>query len=399
MGGFAAAKDAKANTYETNLTGDWGGARTGLSDSGIDIEAVYKADVFSNLDGGIKTGTRALDNLDVIFGFDGEKIIGAQGLTASLHLLNNNGRAVDGELVGSAQGIDNIEVPRATSKLFQAWVQQNLFEDRLSILAGLYAADSEFYITDASGLFLHSTYGVGTDLAQSGANGPAIFPFSALAVRILMKPTEFTYIQTALIDGVAGDPNNPTGTQVELNDNDGILSITELGYTPNEQTKLAIGGWFYSEKFDDQLDVDAFGNPEKRKSNGFYVLGQVPLYSQGDGKGLVGFARFGFANDDVNQFDYAWSTGVVYTGLIPSRDEGQLGLGVAGAHNSSKYKQAQVAAGTPADSEEIALELTYSDNLTPWLTVQPSVQYISNPGTNPELDNAVLAGVRFTVNF
>jgi porin len=216
---------------------------------------------------------------------------------------------------------------------------------------------------------------------------------------VLLKPTEHTYLQTALIDGVAGDPNNDTGTQVELNGNDGTLSITELGYAPNEQTKLAIGGWFYSEKFDDQVDVDAFGNPEKRDSRGFYVLGQVPLYTQEGGKGLVGFARLGFANDDVNQFDYAWSTGVVYTGLIPSRDEGKLGLGVAGAHNGSKYKQAQDLAGTPADSQEIAVELTYSDNLTPWLAVQPSVQYISNPGTNPELDNALAAGVRFTVNF
>lgn len=393
------AEEAKGQPFGEHLTGDWGGTRTSLADAGVDVEVVYKADVFSNLSGGIKTGTRYLDNLDVVFGLDGEKIVGVPGLSANIHVLNNNGRAFDAELVGSAQGVDNIEVPRATAKLFQAWLQQEMLDGRLSVLAGLYAADSEFYITDASGLFIHSTYGAGTDFAQSGQNGPAIFPFSAPAVRVLVKPTATTYLQTAVIDGVAGDPTNPTGTQVELNDDEGILSLTEFGYTPDEQTKLAIGGWFYSERFDDQVDVDAFGNPERRRNSGLYVIGQVPLYAAADGGGLVGFARLGFANGDVNQFGYAWSTGVVYTGLFPGRENGQLGLGIAGARNSSKYKQAQELAGTPADSQEIAVELTYSDTLTPWLTVQPSVQYVANPGTDPARDDAVVAGVRFTVNF
>ena len=36
----------------------------------------------------------------------------------------------------------------------------------------------------------------------------------------------------------------------------------------------------------------------------------------------------------------------------------------------------------------MAYELTYSDNLTPWFTIQPDIQYIIDPDTNPALQNA-----------
>ena len=55
--------------------------------------------------------------------------------------------------------------------------------------------------------------------------------------------------------------------------------------------------------------------------------------------------------------------------------------------------------GTPSESFETGFELTYSDNLTPWLAIQPDVQYILNPGTDPAADNALLLGTRLTLTF
>ncbi len=390
----ALAEDAYANT----LTGDWNGYRTKLEDAGISTELSYKAHIFNNLSGGLKEGTRALDNLDVIATFDGEKIVGAKGLSATIHLLNNNGGRPDGDLVGSAQGIDNIEVPRATGKLFQAFVQQNLFDDKLSILAGLYALDSEFYITDSSGLFLHSTFGIGTDIAQSGVNGPTIFPFSSVGTRIRVNPTDTTYVQAAILDGVPGDTDHLSGTHINFNENDGLLIVGEAGYTP-EGSKIAIGSWYYTEKAQHQIDVDADGLPLKEHNQGIYVIGETKLYKETDDQGLSGFARFGFANADINQFDYAWSTGLVYTGAFPTRDEGQLGFGITGAHNGNDYLRTQAASATPTDKRETSFELTYSDKLLPWLTIQPDAQYVINPSTDSSIDNAFVVGSRLTIDF
>jgi len=40
--------------------------------------------------------------------------------------------------------VNNIEVETNTAQFLHAWVQKNFSDDRLSVLAGLYAVDSEF---------------------------------------------------------------------------------------------------------------------------------------------------------------------------------------------------------------------------------------------------------------
>lgn len=386
------------------LTGDWAGYRTKLIEAGITPEIAYKADVFSNLSGGIKTGTRVIDNLDLIAELDGEKLLASKGTSALIHVINNNGDAFDAHLVGSAQTIDNIEVAEPTARLFQAWVQQNFMNDRLSVLAGLYALDSEFNITDSSALFIHSAYGTGSEIALTGVTGPATFPLSGLGARIKFEPTEQSYLMVSATDGVPGDPSNVRGTQIELNHDDGAFLIAEAGQHlggEDDGGKIAVGGWMYTEKFDDLTEIDGAGDPLRTRSSGFYIIGEHALYREpGSSKqGLDGFIRFGVADKDVNRFDYAWAAGLVYTGLIPGRDEGKLGIGIAPAHNSSKYREAQATAGTPVDRTETTFELTYNDAITPWLSVQPDVQYVINPGTDPALDDAAIVGVRFAVSF
>lgn len=380
---------------DSTLTGNWGGYRDSWAASGITTDIVYKVDVMSVVSGGLHTGTRTLDNLDVIVGFDGEKLFGSKGTSAVIQFLNNMGAEPNGSLVGSVGGVDNIEVTEPTGKLYQAFIQQNWNDDKVSLLAGLYDLNSEFYVTNSSGLFLHPTFGIGTDMAQSGQNGPSIFPTTSLAARLMVAPTDNTYIQAAVLDAVAGDVGDANGTQISLGNNEGALYVAEFGYLP-EAGKLAIGAWRYSEDFYHLTQVDALGNPTKDHAQGFYVIGEHELYAEpnAEGQGLVGFARLGFANEAVHQVDYSWALGVNYTGLFAGRDAGQFGFAVNGAHNGGEFKQL----GT-FDSSETAFELTYSDMLTNWLSVQPDVQYVMNPGTDPTVDDALVLGSRFTIAF
>ncbi len=392
--------DDDAGYKDSTLTGDWGGIRTTLSNKGIDTNVVYKFDIMSDTAGGAKRGTDTLDNLDVIFPINGEKLLGSKGTSALIHILNNNGSQPNAALVGSAQGIDNIEVQTRTVKLYEAWLQQNFMDDKLSVLAGLYDLNSEFYVTESSGLFLQPTFGIGTDMSQSGQNGPSIFPNTSAGVRFKVQPNHNFFAQAVVLDGVPGDPHNGKGTHVQFNRGDGALIAGEADYVPGNESpngKIGVGVWEYTEKFDDLVDVDGAGKPVKRSSEGLYILVERRIYqvSGSDNQGLSTFARFGVANGDANRFDYAGSAGVVSTGLFPGRDQGRLGLGVSAAHRSAKYRN---SAG-PTDEWEEAFELTYSDNITPWLAVQPDIQYIINPGTDPALKNAVVVGTRFTAKF
>lgn len=191
------------NLKDETLTGDWSGSRKEMSEKGINWEIIYKADALANVSGGIKNGGAYMGNLDVKLMLDWEKFIGWKGGSALLYFLNNQGGKLNGHNVESFMGVSNIEVNANAAKVYQAWLQQSLFEDKFSILAGLYDLNSEFYLTDSSCLFLHPSYGMGPELAQTGFNGPSIFPTASLGLRIKWQPDAQMIINPGL-DAHAG---------------------------------------------------------------------------------------------------------------------------------------------------------------------------------------------------
>ena len=87
------------------------------------------------------------------------------------------------------------------------------------------------------------------------------------------------------------------------------------------------------------------------------------------------------------------------TGLIAGRGADELGLGVAYARNGSHYLSAQSTQGTPATRAETAIELTYLMQINSWLALQPDLQYVVSPNTNPSLRNAFAFQLRIEVSY
>ena len=385
---------ADAQDFEDRLTGDWNGKRGRLYRLGLDLEAVYSTSLWNNFSGGVKEGSTRFDNLDMTLTVDGEKLYGLPGSTIFIYGLKNTGGKINTQYVGSHGGIDNIEVSKSTAKLYEAWIEQNFLEDVMSVRVGLYDFNSEFYVTDTSGLFLNPTYGIGTELSATGKNGPSIFPVTSLAARAKIKITPELYIQAVVMDGVPGNPDNPKGTRIAFENDDGAFWAAEIGYGEKSSVYIGAGAWHYTGTYDDFTDIDASGNPERRHNSGAYALLDAKLTEN-----MNGFARLGITSGEVSSFGLGWSGGLVYTGFLPQRPEGQLGFGVSGTKNSHKFKSAVIAGGTESEIGETQVELTYRDNLFPWLAVQPDLQYTHNPGTNPILDDSWTGGLRMEISF
>lgn len=396
----AHAEEEKAPDWNTEtLSGDWGGARSSLYDKGVTVELTHKSDILASTSGGISRGAVWLANSEVAVNMDLGKLAGWDATTAFAQYHVQHGSKSINNYTGSFAGVDNIESSASAGQFFQAWLQKNSADDSLSVLAGLYAIDSEFYVTDTSGLFLQPPYGMSAEMAQTGQNGPPVFPMGALAVRAKYAASGF-YVQGALSDGVPGSLNNPQGTQIRLDKGDGTLTVVEFGYVPQVDEghyhKTAIGLWRYSARANDLVDVDAFGNPLRRPDRGFYFLAERTLRAEQDdhAQGLSGFIRFGTVNKDVYQADWSGSLGLLYQGLFDGRDDDAAGIAVTTSHASSKYRQLNAS-----DSSETVVEITYRAQLQPWLAVQPVVQHIFNPNMDVALPDAWVAGMRLEVAF
>lgn len=350
----ALADTATPDFNTETLSGDWGGTRTNLYKKGYDFEIMSRLDLWRNFSGGVKTGNRALNELDLKMSVDGAKAFDLDGTSFFVHVLNNTGGRIN-ELAGTNGGIDNIETPTPTFKLYEAWAQKEFYDGRLSVLAGLHDLNTEFYVTDTSGLFLNPTYGIGTEMAVTGDNGPSVLPSTGLALRVAVKPTEDTYVQAALFEGTPGKAGKTRGTHIDLQDKEGLLEVIEGGFKSEETGHFGVGLWQYTAKRPDTLNANDTSN-----SHGVYFLADHAIFSADD-RQINGFARLGFTSGAVEQFSRNWSLGLVGDGWVPQRPDAQIGLAVTRNTNTSKY----IAANGPLDKSETQVELTYKDTLTP----------------------------------
>lgn len=386
------------------LTGDWGGQRAALEESGVELGLTLYQDTMS-VRGGAQRRKSSPGLLEPTLGLDFDRLAGWKGAHAFLRGIGTYGRD-PAEASGSLNAPSNLGNAVTTFKLLEGWVEQAFMEEQLTVRFGLYAADTEFDVKETAGVFMNGGFGTGVDLSQSGLNGPCTFPTSCLGVRVAYRPTPAHYAVLAVLDGVAGDPDNPRRTHVHLGGGDGALVLSEFGYQQGADEgrflRAALGIWHYTGRFDDLLDVDAEGNPLRRRgSGGVYALLEGEIFREADqrSQGLSGFLRVGVADADVNPVRRYMSAGLAYTGLIPGRDEDVIGLGVSVPVNGQKYRLAQQLAGTPAERREVAIELAYRMQVAPWMSLQFDAQHISNPGTDPSLPNARILGMRAQLTF
>lgn len=370
------------------LTGGWWGVRETLEQSGLEIQGLVRSDALRSTAGGLSTGSGSINNLDMTLGLQADALLPWSGTRFCVHLLANNGGSIS-RLVGDAQMVSNIESPRV-AKLYEAYVEQTFGNDGVSLLAGLFDMNAEFYVTPSSGLFLNGSHGVGKELSQIGLNGPSLFPNTAVALRVRMPITENLYSQVAVFDGVPGTEDDPLATSFAWDWSHGCFAIAECGYMQESggddpAQKIAVGGWWYPRS-----------TMNDSPNRGAYFLAERQVIRAGDqgSEGLTLFLRYGIADEAVNRFAANISLGGIVTGLIPGRDEDQLGVAVAHAIHAAAYMSAGDENGVLPSRGEFNVELSYRVAMTPWMTLQPDLQYIRFPDGNILIPDATTFGTR-----
>lgn len=274
-------------------------------------------------------------------------------------------------------------------RLFEAWLEQDLGTSS-SVRVGLYDLNSEFYTNDSAGYLLAPAFGIGSEIAATGPNGPSIFPSTALGVRFDSRFSDGLFVRSAFVNahsGVLGDPGG-----VDTSFDDGGLVIAEAGVEAGR--KLAVGVWRYTQRQDDIREIDTFGAPVQRIAQGVYLVFEHPLMGSADAWSSSAFFRAGLSEGQTTAFSGGWQAGLLVKRPFAGRADGVLSLGVNQGVLSDGYKRNQADLGLSLTTAETQIELTYSDKLLPNLTIQPDLQWIRRPGADRNVDDAVVAGLR-----
>jgi porin len=132
------------------------GDPTGLRKCGTTFTVFYTNDVLGNLSGGIKRGTIDQGKVELQVTTDLDKVAGLKDLTLywNAFQVHNTGR-IRRDYAGGMNTIAAIEAAPAT-RLSELWLEQKILNGQASIRVGQLAADSEFYFSDLSTMFLRA---------------------------------------------------------------------------------------------------------------------------------------------------------------------------------------------------------------------------------------------------
>jgi porin len=442
--GSAQAADTTADTQAApasiwerdTLTGDWGGLRTALHDKGTDITLNYVGEGFNVLSGGLERRGSYEGRFEFSVDSDLDKAIGWPGAKAHVTVFNiHDGGHNVAENAGSLADPSNID-GLSTTRLFTAWLEQSLWNDRFSIRAGQLAADDEFFTSPTAGNLINGTFGWAGVLSADMTNGGPAYPVATPGIRLKFQPTDRITALAAVFNGdpagrnCDGDPQacNRHGTKFPLDG--GTLWMGELQYGVNQAegaqglpALYKIGGWYSDNRYADQrngltaggavvpISDPALDGPLNHKGDwGLYGLADQTIW-KGDTRSLSVFLRGGFSPANRNLISSYVDGGFGLKGLFASRPDDQLTLGVAYAKISRDAVAADRDAAlfnTPyaVRSNEVVYELNYTAQITPWWTLQPDLQYIVRPngGQNPDdparsLNHAFVVGLRTTIAF
>jgi porin len=357
LGALLATANARAADFGLTWIGDF----LAVTQGGLQRDARHLGAVNLSMDASFK-----------LFGDD----------EAELHavLQNTYGGGLSEELIGDLQTASNIDADPAT-RLLELWVDVAPADD-WSLRLGKYDLNSEFDAIEPASLFLSSSQGIGPELSQSGAAGPSLFPQTAFGVRLKKRMGEAS-LRAAILD-VESEPTHDSSTVF------GGGPMLALEYErPLRAAIFKLGVWGYTRE---RPRIDRPQDTEREY--GAYVSLQHELTES-----LAAYGRLGTANPSVDRIGLYAGGGIVSNaGLLPGRDD-TLGLAVGYARNGNQWRDAAAALSMATDAAEIALELTWQVALSDRVVLQPDLQYIINPDTNPALDDAMVVGVRIEVSF
>lgn len=405
----AQRSDEPVEFSQPTLTGDWGGLRSDLERRGVTFTLNYTNDFLANVRGGIGRGAIGIGAFQPQLDLDLGKLVGWDGGRFHTHGLITHGSAFSPTYLGNILAVSNLEAG-PVARLYSFWYEQNAFNDRLSVRAGLMSADSQFLQSKTAANFINNGISWPTFLAANlPAGGPA-YPLPAPGVRLRIKPRDDVAFQAAVFSGdpSGGNGSNqnlplPTGTVFSFRG--GAFVIAELSYLPNQAKDAAglpgayrIGAWHHtSPRFGDQrfdntgrslADPMSTGIPlEHTGDSGIYgVVDQMLYRAPGSDRGLSGFVRAGGVPNDRNLINFYADAGLLYKGLIAGRPDDKIGVATGYARVGDNARGLDSDIGFfgnffyPVRSGEVMVEMIYQAQLAPWWMLQPEVQYIVRPG-------------------
>ncbi len=393
------------------LSGRWGGQRDLLAAHGIDVQAGFVSEIFGNPVGGERQSAQAVSSTSIDLWFDLHRLAGVPGLRFHLSGVWRAGRSLSSEDIGNVFAVQEA-FGNETIRLVAFAIEQSLLDDHLQVVAGRLSPGDDFATSDLYCFFVQSAVCANPFGLLLDDPSFAIYPITTWGARARAVPAPWGYAAAGVYQADQALTRDEThGVDFSIRGDDGVLTVGEVGYRTGTfpgglPGRFTLGGWYDSSVF------TFLRRPARTRhgNGGAWVQGEQMVYRepQDDAQGLTPFVALSGSPPAVSVMPINLMAGLVYRGLFPDRDADTTVLGLVWGAFSDDLAQRERDAQRvgrrtrgPKD-DEIAIELGHRFVMAPWLpwlTVQPDVQYIVDPGGSGDIPDALALGVQLAVTF
>jgi len=386
------------------LTGDWGGVRGDLEDSGIRFKITSMNQLMFNMHGGreTKNGFDTAGSYEFNLYFDLEKmglVDDAEFWIRGKGTWGGDDSDFDREKIG-AFFKTNQDASAEEPIFVDKWhYRQRLFDDKLEFRIGRMEPVKDLF--DRSNIIGHEDKQF---LNRALVRNATIPSSKGLGLFVNWNVTDNTYARAAALDAHAR--SRQTNFNTAFHDEDEFRLFAEIGCKPKFRTSRGllpghyrVGTWYdptEKTKFFNDFGGRLGGRTESGDWGFFTGFDQMIWRESSNPKDKQGVSiagRYGWSNGDVNRIEHFWAAAIQYEGIVPSRDKDMLGFGVGQGVFSREYRWVR-----PRADRETVYELYYAIRVAPWLIVSPDFQYITNAGGRKGDPHAMVAGLRFKIS-
>jgi porin len=332
--------------------------------SGLTVKPVYIGEVFSNTRGGISTkdATRYLGLLNLGMTLDCNAL--SQFLPGKFFLLaqNTHGQGLTTSYVGDSLFLSNIDADRDIMQVSEYWWECSPLDENVTLRIGKQDFNTEFLAIDTASHFIQSTFGLSPSTAFP------TFPNQSMGAVAVVQLTESWKLKSGVWDAFS------RGGSWGFSGNGSVVIAGELEYAytlSNGQLPgiLDVGAVRESGEVLDGRPISPVYEYIFQFEQAIY---REPGSEVGSDQGWSIFAGFypRFSDGEVQEDSIGSSVvaGLVCTGLLDGRDRDSFGLGLA---RSELYRG--------GSNQEKTFELYYRAQLSPRMSLQPDIQYITTP--------------------
>lgn len=371
-----------------------------LIDHGIYFQAGYVGQAASNPIGGIRQRTDFAGQVSAGADFDLDRIFALPGSQFHITFTDRMGRSLAQDAVGNSFDEQEVYGGGRTWRLGMLAWDQALADDRVEILVGRIFSGPDFGRLPMSCSFQSNDSCPGPKgLYQNGSLNA--YPIATWGGRIRVNVTAHVAFQTGAyqVDPDAGAAERHS-FDFGFRRSTGAYVPVELSY----QTTAADDPFPRLYKFGGYVDTSTFNDPyfdvnghssavtgaparvDSGRSGLYIALDQMVVrQTPGSRRGLHVFATADIALSSAQIQQHYLQVGLLQQGTFMNRDDDTIGFFVADNYFSSSvtnhiFDARRAAGGSERpNSHEVAAELNYGAQVTPWLLLRPNLQLIINP--------------------